>query len=177
METRLARLSMPPNERLLQETVLLVLRLPNLLRLEVTPKGLEITRAVDAGEDVLSQTVEDTARGLEPETADIEFLLKNLRLHALPFVPDRPELHTLIDMYKTLSMHALQPVAWYVPRGNSLPYFLALRMNEQPAELLGVPVHYVSDDQMPEGKLLLVGSKTRYAIDAEFGVITDIAMG
>jgi hypothetical protein len=61
-----------------------------------------------------------------------------------------------------------------VAAGDGLDRFLAQPPGTLHAWLLGVPVNYVPDDQLPEGALLLVGSSTRHSIDSSFGISADI---
>lgn len=176
MEQRLQQVPMPPNEKRLQSVVLMLLRLPRLLELKVTPKGIDVKRAVDlsVGEAVVPETVLEVARGEEPDMPDVDFLLKSLELEQLADDKERHQLTTLVEMTERVRGRGLHAVAWYVARGDTLDSFLAQPEGTLSAYLLGVPVYYVDEDQLPEGKLLLVGATTAHSIDSAYGITADI---
>lgn len=168
------RIPMPVDTKRLRETVLLILDLPSVMELRIALLGIEVQRYVEEGEPIVPQTILDIAKGLEPEAPEAEFLLKHLKLEALDSDPDRHPLTTLIEMAERVRNEGLYTSAWYVARGDSLDSFLAQPTGTLPAYLLGLPVYYVQEDQVPEGKLLLVGSSTRHSIDSTYGVTADI---
>jgi hypothetical protein len=174
MEAKSQRLAMPPTEARMQEAVLSILRLPQLMELKVMVTGIEVKRGVEGDEPVVPETILDISKGLVPDVPDVEFLLKQLEIEALRFDTTRAELHTLLEMTQKVVDRGLFCCAWYVAQGNGLDYFLANPRGTMPAALFGIPVHYVSTDDLPEGKLLLVGSTSRYPIDSVYGVSADI---
>lgn len=165
---------MPVDQKRLRETVLMILDLTSVMELRVAVLGLEVQRNVEEGEPVVPQTILDVAKGLEPEAPEAEFLLKHLVLEALDSDPDRHPLTTLIEMADRVRGKGLHASAWYVARGDGLDSFLAQPTGTLPAYLFGLPVYYVQEDQMPEGKLLLVGSTTHHSIDSTYGITADI---
>ena len=91
--------------------------------------------------------------------------------------PNRHQLTTLIDMTRRVEERGLYCSSWYVTSGDHLDSFLAQAPGTLPTALFGLPVHYLSEDQLPDGKLLLVGSTTRHSIDAIYGITADIGIG
>lgn len=174
MENKLQKLPMPNTEARLQEVVLLILRLPRLLEMRVATTGIEVRRIVGEDEEVVPTTLVERARGLEPEQPDVDFLLKHVAIEALPLDPNRHQLTTLIEMVERVRLKGLKACAWYVARGDGLDRFLAQPPDTLSAWLLGIPVNYVGEDQVPEGTLLLVGSTTGHSIDSSFGISADI---
>jgi hypothetical protein len=174
METKSQRLSMPATERRMQETVLSILRLPRLLELKVTKGGIEVKRSVEGDEEIVPRTLADVAEGIEPDVPDADFLLKHIELHELSLDRERHPLTTLVKMCDHVKHRGLFCVGWYVANGDSLDWFLGQDKGTVPNFLFGIPVHYVPDDQVPEGRLVLVGAKSQYAIDASYGISADI---
>lgn len=175
MEIKGQRILLPSSLERLQEVVMMCLRLPALLELRVTHDGVDVKRGVSDGELVVPETIRELGQGAEPPQVDTEFLLRALALEELPFEPDRHPLHTFRDMMDRVSqIQQLYPVLWLSPRGDSLDAYMALPQGTMPRMLFGLPVHYVDEDQLPGGRLLLVGSTTRYVVDASYGVTADI---
>jgi hypothetical protein len=174
MEIKSQRVPMPVNEARLQEVVLLLMRLPQLQELRLSLHGIEVRRGVEDDEAVVPETVLELGKGLEILSPDVDFLLKRLELEALPLDPNRHQLTTLIEMAERVRMRRLYASAWYVMEGDGLDRFLAQPPGTLPSWLFGIPVNYVSEEQLPEGKLLLVGSTTRHSIDSTYGISADI---
>jgi hypothetical protein len=176
MEQQIAtqKLPLPGNEIRLQEVIAQVLRLKSLLELKITPNGLEVRRQVQSEEPVVPESIAELARGLDAPLPDLPFLLGRLELEELRFDPDRHPLHTVMNMFERVGAQHLHPTCWFVRDGDDLDAYVALPVGAKPQVFLGHPVHYVTDDALPEGKLLLVGSRTRQAIDAVYGVTADI---
>jgi len=175
MEPRLQRLPLPANEKRLQQLVLMLLKLDRLLELKLTPRGIEVKRGVEPDEPVVPETIVELGRGMEPPSPDVDFLLKHLPLmESLDFDLDRHPLTTLVVLMARVRTRGLCPAGWFVAEGDQLDEFLGQDEGTLPGELLAVPVHYVPSDQLPKGKLLLVGSTTGHAIDAVYGVGADI---
>lgn len=173
MELTTQRLPMPPTEAYLQQVVSLLLRLPKLTEVRVSVSGIEVKRTIE-DEPVVPETIVELSRGLVPEEPELQLLLKNVELEVLPYAPDRHQLTALILMTEKVRQRGVYATAWYVTEGDGLDFFLAQPRGTVPAYLFGLPVHYVAEEQLPVGKLLLLGSTTRYTIDATYGVITDI---
>jgi hypothetical protein len=174
MEPKTQRLPMPQSEARLQETVLLLLRLPQLLELRIQVQGIEVRRAVNEDEDVVPETILEIARGTHTVAPDLSFLLSRLELEPLVHDPARHQLTTLMKMMEQVREQGLFPCGWYAAHGDGLDAFLAQPSGTLTPWLFAVPVHYVPSDQLPEGTLLLVGSNTRHSIDAVYGVTADI---
>ncbi len=175
MQPRTQRLPMPPTEARLHELVGHLLRLSGLLELRVTPQGVAVTRGLeDVEEPVVPETLVDLARGVVPDEPDLAFLLQRVELEALPLDPARHQLHVLLDVVERVRRRGYKPCAWYVAQGDDLDAYLAQPMGTVPAWLFAIPVRYVSADDLPPGKLVLLGSKTGYAVDAAYGVAADM---
>lgn len=174
MEIRAQRLPMPVNEARLQETILHLLRLPQLQELKVSLQGLEIRRVVEEHEVVIPETIVDVARGKTPVVPDLGLLLKTIEVEALQFSQERHQLTTLMQLTEKVLERDLHCVCWYVAEGDTLDAFLAQEPGTCPSALFTFPVYYVPAEQLPEGKLLLVGSRTRHLIDAQYGISADI---
>lgn len=174
MEIKTQRMPLPVNERALHEVTGLILRLPQLHELKVTTTGVEVRRGVGTEEEVVPETVLEIARGVAPDAPDAAFLLSRIELESLPASHEMHPLHVLMSMMMRLQERRLLPCVWYVAVGDHLDKYLALRRGTLAPMLFAVPVHYVSEDQLPEGKLVLVGSPTRYLVDASYGVLADI---
>lgn len=174
MAVQTQRIPLPTGEKRLLETIAMALRLSQLLELKVTPTGIEVRRGVGEDEPAVPETLLEVARGVDPPAADVDLLLRQLDIESLPFDPGRHQLTTLVEMTARVRARQLFCSAWYVAEGDDLDRFLAQPEGTLSAELLGLPVHYVPEDQLPQGKLLLVGSSTRHSIDAAYGVLADI---
>ena len=175
MEPRIQRLALPANEARLQKLVLMLLKLDRLLELKLTPQGIEVRRAVTPDEAVVPETLVELGRGVEPPEVALEELLRVLPvMEMLDFDLERHPLTTLIALVARVRAHKLKPACWFVEAGDQLDRFLGQDEGTVPSELFGVPVHYVSGEYLPEGKLVLVGSLTGYTIDAALGVGADI---
>lgn len=173
METKAQRMPLPVSVPRLQEVVSLILKLPQLQEMRLMLTGIEVKRAVE-DEDVIPQTILEIGRGLVPDKPGLDFLLKSVRLEALPVDFERHPLHTLIHMTRRIHEEELYPCAWYVTEGDHLDAYLGQAKGTLVPWLLGVPVNYVSEDQLPDGRIVLVGSPTRYSIDATFAVTADM---
>lgn len=173
-QTEKQRLPLPGHAGRLQEVALQILRLPHLLELKVTPNGLDVMRHSLEGEPVVPESLVELARGLEAPLPDLPFLLGHIEVEELPFDPTRHPLHTLMGMFDAVSLRNLYPVCWFVREGDSLDAFLALPVGTKPAVFLGQPVYYVTSEELPEARMLLVGARTRQAIDATYGITADI---
>jgi hypothetical protein len=174
METKSQRVPLPATEKRLQQTVLLILRLPQLLEMRLTLHGIEVRRGVEEDEPVVPETIVEVAKGISPDVPELAFLLKGLEIAVLPLDPNRHQLTTLIEMTNSLQARGLLACAWFVTEGDGLDAFLAQSPGTLPTSLFGVSVYYVAEDQLPEGKLLLVGSSTGHLIDASHGITADI---
>lgn len=173
MEIKVQRIQLPASAARLQEVLGLILRLPRLQEMRLTLSGIEVKRAVE-DEEVVPATIVELAAGVTPAEPEVEFLFKSVRLEALPSDPERHPLHTLIQLMERVRLEQLFPSAWYVTAGDHLDAFLAQPQGTLPVWLFGVPVHYVGEDQLPDGRIVLIGSTTRHSIDATFGVTADI---
>lgn len=175
MEIKTQKLPLPGNARRLADLVLQLLRLPQMAALRVTPSGIEVSRAFANGEEeIVPQTLVELASGIVPEAVDLDILLKSITVDALPFDPERHQLTALIQMTAKVRERGLYPVDWYAAEGDHLDSYLGQAEGTLPNELFGIPVHYVKEDQLPEGKLLLVGAETRASIDARYAVMVDM---
>lgn len=175
MEPRVQRLPLPANETRLRQLVLELLKLDRLLELKLTPRGIEVQRAVEPDEPVVPETMIELGQGLDPPVPDFEALLKHLPLmESLDFDLERHPLTTLIMLSTKVYARRLRPAGWFIVEGDQLDAFLGQDEGTVPSELFGVPVHYVPQEQLPEGKIVLLGSTTGYAIDAVYGVGADI---
>jgi hypothetical protein len=174
MEIKTQKLSMPTNARRLADLVLLLLRMPRLQMLRVTAGGIDVARAVEADEPIVPETLVELSNGVMSESVDLDILLKTILVEALPFDPERHQLTTLVQMVARVRDKGLFPCDWYAPEGDGLDAFLGQAEGTLPAELFGIAVHYVKEDQLPENRLLLVGAETRASVDARYGITADM---
>ena len=160
----------------LEQLMVQLLRLPNVLELRLTEQGIEIKRSVpeDDSELLVPESYREFARGETPPEPEAQHLLKNIAMVELEPDPDRHQLTTLIEMMEWMRKQDLFPCGWYVAVGDGLDAFLANPRGTLPSHLFTVRVHYVKEDVVPEGRLLLVGSPTRYSIDASSCVTAEI---
>jgi hypothetical protein len=170
------RLPLPRTEARLELLMVQLLRLPNVLELRLTEGGIEIRRGVpDEGTElVVPESYRELAQGVTPPEPEPQHLLKSIEMVELEPDPERHPLTTLIAMMERLRKQGLEPCRWYVTDGDALDSFLANPRGTLPTHLFHVPVVYVHEDLVPEGRLLLVGSPTRYSIDAMYCVTAEI---
>ncbi len=173
MPVKSQRLPLPPSETRLSELIHLLLRLPQLQELRITPQGIEVRRSFDGDDPVVPETLCDIAKGQVPDEAEPGFLLGRIDLVELAPHPEHP-LHILCALTEAIRRRGLLPSAWFVADGDTLDAALGNDKGSLPTHLLGIPVRYVPDSLVPEGKLVLVGSPTRHDIDAVYGVTADI---
>jgi len=174
MEIKTQKLSMPTNARRLADLVLLLLRVPRMQALRVTPGGIEVSRQVEPDEPIVPLTLVEMSEGIVQEYVDLDMLLKTIVVEALPFDPDRHPLTTLITMFTRVCSRGLFPSDFYAPDGDGLDAYLGQAAGTLPTDLFGIPVHYVMEDQLPEGRLLLVGADTRASVDARYAITADM---
>lgn len=158
----------------MQDAVVSVLRLSRVAEVRITPEGIDVKRQIEDEEAVIPESIRQAARDIDEDMPDTGFLLSNITVESLPLDPERHALTTLIAMMSRLHERGLYPSAWYVARGDTLDAFLGQAEGTLPSFLFGVPVYYVEEDHVPEGRLVLIGSRTRYAIDTVYGITADI---
>lgn len=174
MEIQAQKLGLPTNVIRLKETILSLLQLPKLQELRITSDAIEVKRGVEDDDEVIPESLVESSKGMEPPDPDVPFLLSRIQLEQLPIEPERHQLTTLIQMTALVREQGLHCSAWFVAQGDGLDSFLGQQEGTLPSELFGIPVYYVAGDHLPDGRLLLIGSRTRYSIDALYGVVADI---
>jgi hypothetical protein len=174
MEVRSHRLPLPRNHEQLESLLLQLVRMPLLQELRLGLHGIEIRRGVEEDEVVVPESLEELAKGVTPPDPDIAFMLGQLTLVEVDPDPKRHPLTTLIVLMEMVRTAGYNAVDWYVCDGDSLDSFVCNPKGTKPKFLFGLPVHYVSDAVLPEGRLVLVGSPTRFSIDAAYSVTAEI---
>lgn len=149
-----------------------VLRLSKVLGVKIDPAGIEVTRAVEGDDPVVPLAVEDIFTGVVLPAPDLVFLLNNIDIQQLEFSESRHILHTLIQLFGYLDSRGLFVAGIYVCAGDELAAALGLPSGDYP-RLFGIPVQYVTAGLEP-GKILAIGSPTRFIADATLGVIADL---
>lgn len=130
--------------------------LPAVKKIEVTPKGLSITRAVEEGEEVLPDTTP-----IDPQAVlEVAFALE-VTPHAHPFL-------TVQAAFDELVKAELTPIAWLAPAGPLLGAFLG--REDAPRAVLGLPVHYLAPEVMLD-RVAIIGGASSYLIHAKAVVI------
>jgi hypothetical protein len=176
MEARTHRLPLPKSEMLLESLILQLLRMPMLQELKLGLHGIEIRRGVQEGEPVVPESMEELAKGIAPPDPDVAYMLSQLTMLELEPDPVRHPLTTLIVMMELVRAAGYLAVGWYVCAGDGLDAFVCNPKGTLPKFFFGLPVHYVVESVVPEGRLVLVGSPTRFSIDAAYSVTAEIGV-
>lgn len=174
MEVRSHRLPLPKSHEQLESLLLQLVRMPMLQELKLGLHGIEVKRGVEEDEVVVPESLQELAKGMSPPDPDVAFMLKQLTLVEVEPDAKRHPLTTLIVMMEMVRNAGYNAVDWYVCDGDSLDAYVCNPKGTQPSFLFGVPVHYVAESVVPEGRLVLVGSPTRFSIDAAYSVTAEI---
>lgn len=175
---RTARLPFPKNVVRLQEILSYILKLPGLVSFQVTGSGIEVTRNVEEDEPPVPLTLLALANETEISAPRVSDLAKVIDIVATTAVPGAHPLTVLMKMTSDVVAATLEPTLWICRRGDWLNSWLGLPASHERDDetLMGIPIVYTTEEDLPQGKLLLLGSLTRIAADAVMGVVAEIGV-
>lgn len=140
------------------------------LKVEITPKGVEVVREMSNGDEPVVPNGTDDV--------DISFVLERTEVSAVPFSPERHPLYTLFEATKIVNQKDREVFAIVAPGWPMLAAWLGVEETKQPPQaIFGTRVLYVPAGTTND-RIVVLGARpgSMFLSDVDTAVAVDLGV-